>query len=591
MSLSLVTSSLQIRNRSAISVQAWEQGETLRAEKVARFRRYAEGDHDNRMTTEQRRLLNIKGGTEDSSAFNDNLCSIILDTMLDRIQLTGVNASAPKLPPTKPAAPTLPAPVEAEVIPDTEDDAEPPDPLGAGADAQDEAPPETSVEEVDPIQQWVDDLLERNRFDALQVDVHEAALRDGNSYLMVYPEKEKAGTPDEQTVVSFSHETAYDGSYGMVVLYETTNSATPMLAVKVWRVSSTTIADTVRVNVYYADKIERYVSVSSGVSGVVTTSLQPYSGDGEPAVIPWLMPDGTPIGVPVMHFRNRGSSADNFGLSELENVIPLQDATNVTLYSLVATTLLSGFPIRAMVGYDAPADVAPGRVISISFKNQGGAYVTDENTARYLASVRLEQYEVAELNPMIEVLKYLKGEMYAVTNTPTDDVAADASGEARKQSEVKLIGKVKRFEVRNGNAWEDAVRMAARVQEAFAGDTPPLDSETKLSAAWKDAEIRNDETFVASMLNQYREGVIDQRTYLEKVADIYDYTPEDIDKIIERTEHAKNAGPMNMLNGQDAEGAAKLLESMAAPPPPELQQANAQRQQAGAMEALLNGDA
>jgi hypothetical protein len=516
MSLALIEQSIRA-NRSAMSVQAWRETEDLRAQKVERFRRYAEGDHDNRMTGEQKRLLNIRGGVENSTEFNDNLCSIILDTMLDRIQLLGVNASSG----TAQRAPVQP----------------------------------TDIAASDPLQDWVDDLLARNRIDALQVDVHEATLRDGNSFLMVYPD-------EVSRLPQFSHEPAYDGSYGMVVLYETANSPKPMLAIKVWKVSSTNIADTVRVNVYYEDRIERF-------SGESAAGLKAYSGDGEPATIPWVMPDGTPIGVPVIHFRNRGSSVDNFGLSELENVIPLQDASNTVLLSMVATALLSGFPIRGLVGGVAPAAVVPGMMLSFDAPHDAngnpvltsfGAGANTPTAIDLLNAVRFLQYETGDLSQLIEVAKYLKGEMYAVTNTPTDDVAADASGEARKQSEVKLIGKVNRFEVRNGNAWEDAVRMAARVQTVFASEPVPIDDDTRLNAQWALAEVRNDSVFVEDMLKQYREGVIDQRTYLEKVADIYDYSPEDIDQIIERTDGAKNAAPPTLINQQDADGAQALLE-------------------------------
>lgn len=559
MSLQLIEQSIRVASRTSMSLQAWRQAEELRAEKVERFRRYADGDHDNRMTTEQRRMLNIRGTSADSAAFSDNLCAIILDTALDRIQLTGVDARAPKsaVRPTPTPAP-MPAAPDAMTPPMPT----PTVPL--------EAPP------VDPTQAWVNDLLERNRIDALQVNVHEAALRDGNTYLMVYPDFEHAGTADEQRVVRFSHEPAYDGSYGMVVLYETNNSPTPLLAVKVWRVSSATTADTVRVNVYYPDRIERFGSKDVTTGTGVVTALAPYSEDGEAAVIPWRMPDGTPIGVPVIHFRNRGSSADNFGLSDLESVIPLQDASNVVLTSLVATALLSGFPIRGMVGGTAPAAVAPGQVLSFDVPKDaqtghpvlGGGGVGNAPTAiDLLNAVRFLQYDVAELHPLIEVAQYLKTEMYAVTNTPTDDVAADASGEARKQSEVKLIGKVKRFEVRNGNAWEDAVRMAHRIQQAFSGDAPPpLD---KLTATWADAELRNDSAFVADMLTQYREGVIDQRTYLEAVADVYDWTDEKIDEIIQRTETARSAAPLpNQITPQDAAGVEALLAQLEGAPEP-----------------------
>lgn len=497
MSLSIIESALRANGRSQ-SVKAWVQQEDKRAEKVARFRRYADGDHDNHLTPEQRRLLNIRGTSdEDSTDFNDNICGIILDTMLDRINLLGVKADS-----------------------------------------------ETATN-------WIRTLLERERIDALQIEASEATLRDGNSYLMVYPDPVTG-------MAHFSQEPAYDGAFGTLVMYENTAARKPMLAVKVWKVTSTTIADTTRVNVYYDDRIERFVSQST--TDGASTSLTQYSGDGQAWSIPWLMPDGTPIGVPFVHFKNRGSSADSYGLSELENIMPLQNALNVDLTSIVVTALLSGFNVRGLVGAKASADIVPGRVESFYPQNADGTPATtiDEMTLKWLQAIRFEQWEVGDLSQLISAADWLKAEMYTVTNTPTDDIAADASGEARKQSEVKLIGKVKRFCVKNGNAWEDAVRLAQRVETAYArnGTANPPTFET-VTAQWADPEVRNDSQFVDDMLKQYREGVIDLRTYLESVQDIFGWDDAKIDKIIKETERARNQQAQQEIDSANAITTAK----------------------------------
>lgn len=494
MSLQLIESALRIAGRNTQSIQAWAGAEEKRAEKVAQFRRYAEGDHDNHLTTEQKRLLNIRGTTEDSTAFNDNLCSIILDTMLDRVHLTGVKVGKPRT-------------------------ALRPQPANGASEPQ--------SQQTTPAEDWVTTLLERNRIDALQVDIHEAALRDGNTYMMVYPDPVTGEA-------RFSHEPAYDGAFGTILMYETTASTRPLAAIKVWKITTTEIADTTRVNVYYPDRIERFIGSSQ-------VELKPYDGDGQAPVIAWVDRSGQPLGVPFVHFKNRGSSTDNFGLSELENVMPLQNAVNVVLTSVVATALLSGFPIRALIGDKAPADVVPGRIMSFFAKDpNGNPAAPNDVLQKWLASIRLDQFEVADLNPLLEVAGWLKTEMYAVTNTPTDDVAADASGEARKQSEVKLIGKVKRFCVRNGNAWEDAVRLADRIEATYTSHVQMIADDTTLTAQWDDPEIRNDALYADELRKDYEAGLIDQRTYLEGVKDIRGWDDAKVDEIIAATEKARN---------------------------------------------------
>lgn len=497
MSLQLIESALRIAGRNTMSIKAWAAAEEKRAEKVALFRRYTEGDHDNHLTPEQKRLLNIRSSiTEDSTAFNDNLCSIILDTMLDRVQLTGVKVGKSR------------------------GAARPQSSNGASE-------PQAQAQQTTPAEDWVTTLLERNRIDALQVDIHEADLRDGNTYMMVYSDPVTGEA-------RFSHEPAYDGAFGTILMYETTASTRPLAAIKVWKITTTEIADTTRVNVYYPDRIERFIGSSQ-------SELKPYDGDGQAPVIAWVDRSGQALGVPFVHFKNRGSSTDNFGLSELENVMPLQNAVNVVLTSVVATALLSGFPIRALIGDKAPADVVPGRIMSFFAKDaSGNPTAPNDVLQKWLASIRLDQFDVADLDPLLQVAGWLKTEMYAVTNTPTDDVAADASGEARKQSEVKLIGKVKRFCVRNGNAWEDAVRLADRIEATYTSHTQMIADDTTLTAQWDDPEIRNDAAYTAELRKDYEAGIIDQRTYLESIKDIRGWDSAKVDEIIAATEKSRN---------------------------------------------------
>jgi len=94
----------------------------------------------------------------------------------------------------------------------------------------------------------------------------------------------------------------------------------------------------------------------------------------------------------------------------------------------------------------------------------------------------------------------MAGEIGRITRTPAPELTADAgaSGEALKQREIGLLGKVQRFQVKAGNAWEDAVRLAARVQSAYGLEQPPAFED--VSARWRDPEIRNDKQTVENVL-------------------------------------------------------------------------------------------
>lgn len=400
----LVTAEAQALNWR-MSLDAWATEQQELAEKVSVFRRYADGDHDAKLSANMRAMLRI--GTSDFDRFNDNYMDIVIQTMVDRLRVNSFE-------------------------------------LGS-----------------DAANQWITEITEQNRYDALQTDEHEATIRDGNSGLLV------SWDNDEKRIV-WTHEPAWDGTNGVLFLHDPRGRM--MLGIKVWQEKMGGIT---RINLYYADHIERYVSLNNG-------GLQPYEDDEGPSNQPFLL-NGQPIGCPLVHFPNRGTTWNNFGMSEIENAIPLQNALNRTMTSMVMTAELTGFGIRKAIGFQPPAALVPGDWLIIS----GSGPLTPDQV------VDVGMLEQAQITPFIQQAQWLTAEIGKITRTPAPEFmgADNASGESLKQREIGLIGKCKRFQVKIGNRWEDAVKLSARVQAAF-GPTPP--AFESVAAQWDDVELRND---------------------------------------------------------------------------------------------------
>jgi len=98
-------------------------------QEVALFRQYAEGEHRAKLTTEMEQMLRISSGP--LNHFNLNYCDLVIAKMGDRLTVDSIEAD------------------------------------NAAGSA------------------WAAELLSYNRFDGLQKDVHDAALRDGITFLMV----------------------------------------------------------------------------------------------------------------------------------------------------------------------------------------------------------------------------------------------------------------------------------------------------------------------------------------------------------------------------------------------------------------------
>lgn len=480
MTETLLRAALSTGNPASNSVDALVADILQRGRKVREARAMYDGDHPSNLTAEMRKMLNLPA-SEETSELNDNHCPVVVDSMADRLEVLQIEALEGK---ARPQPTTV---FNARPLP------------GASPSASPSA---------SPTQEWVDDLLYVNRFDAIQTDVHEAAIRDGDTFVMAYYD-------NDARQVKFSHEEAFDGVEGIIPIYATKADPTPALALKVWCVTSVggTVADTVRINKYYPNRVERYISVGG-------TSLAPFTPTGEASnTAPWTMRDGvTPVGVPLVHFRNRGKQ---FGLSELENAIPLQHVINRNLYSLIAAEELTAFRILVAIGFEMPAGITPGAVINIA---------KDGMPKEKIAS--LTAIDGAELTQFLEALRFLKSEIGDVTNTPRltpNGMGGDnASGEALKQREIGLLGKVKRFQIKAGNSWEDVVRLGHRIQTAYGAEQPPaLD---RLYCRWANPEIRNHKETVENA-NLIQPNV-DQRTYLEAVAPVYGWDDAKMDEIL-----------------------------------------------------------
>lgn len=429
----------------------WSSEVQAWGELVDLYRKYADGEHRAKLTPVMRQMLRISDARIDQ--FNSNYCDLVVSTMADRLNVSGITA-------------------------DTQ----------AGSD-------------------WAAQVMRDNRFDGLMKDVMSATVRDGDSFLMVTYDNEK------QTSV-FVHELAFDGSEGIIPVYDVTRSYLTA-AVKIWCWNNVD-----RFNIYYPDRVEKY-----SASGTLE--------DGEPAVQEYEPPASlTTIagqtGVPVIHFKNRARSRMKTGISELAAAVPMQDALNRTIVSMVMTAELSGFPIRVSKGFEPPANLSPGMWLKIAPDG-----MTKEDVAE------ADTMQQAELAPFINQAMFLIEQIGTVTRTPLPAFMGgdSASGEALKQREVGLLAKVEQAQVKMGNAWEDAMMLAHRMQQVFGKIKPP--AVARFDCRWKDAQVRNDAQLIANAV--LVADHIGTKWFIKTIAPVFGWTEEEIQQIIDDKETAAGA--------------------------------------------------
>lgn len=375
--------------------------------------------------------------------------------------------------------------------------------------------------------------------DAIQGIVHTSAIRDGDTYLIVEWDAEK-----EEPI--FTHELAYDGTEGVKVHYRKDKRNQIEFASKRWRIEQGEEAGYVRrLNLYYPDRIERYISDQRDNEG----NWREYIPEDEESHVSWWTTTATevgePLGVPVVHFKNKDQGY-NYGKSELADVIPVQNALNKTLIDLLAAADTTGFRIYYMLGDDPSSiSVVPG------------SWVYSEKPPSGPDSASIGHIPGEDLAPLIALKDSVVTEIARISRTPlsyfqmSGQVAAEGT---LKQQEAGLVSRAKNRQISFGNAWEDTMEMARRLAVAF-GDGENVDLEAPLSTQWADPETRNDlEHIEAIALKREKLRIPLEQAWLEA-----EYSPEEISAMKESDEYKARmsmlqVGMLNNGNSARASG-------------------------------------
>lgn len=434
-----------------------------RGKAVKRFRAYAEGDHDVNLTPKMRAMLRL--GSEDDKLVA-NYCDTVIQTMADRLAIEAINANN-----------------------------------------------ETGTV-------WGNTVRTFNRFDGLQMDVIEAAIRDGDGFISV-------AFDEESNLPVFYHEPAYDGTDGVIAIYDRTRKSLA-LVIKIWVEDGQTI--TTRANLYYPDRIEKYSS--QGESG---QSFEKYQPEGEEWPVKWTKRDGKPLGVPFIHIPNRKRGNGTHGISELNNIVPMQNSLNRTLVSMVMTAELTAFQLRYALGFEVPDTVTPGMWINVKSEIP--------NDQQVMIGV-LEQGNITDF---LAQSQFLIHEIGTISRTPSPEFMGgdNASGESLKQREVGLLGKVRKFQVKGGNAFEDLMMMAAHVADTFAKTNRPPTIE-RFNCVWMKADIRSDIDVVKAVKDMA--GLMGDKQALKELKPVFGWDDATVDAIMMQKD-AESTARLNRAGG------------------------------------------
>lgn len=356
------------------------------------------------------------------------------------------------------------------------------------------------------VSEYLADLFVKSNLADLCGDVHYATLRDGNYAITL-------SWDNEASRVVLSREQWWNGETGIYVHYDAYGQA--VYAVKDWQDED----KKKRRIVYRADRIERYVAEGTG--------WKPYQLAEDNGVwpMPWIYPDGSPIGIPVIHFANgSGDNDSNYGTSDLDGgLLGLQDEINDLQRDLTAAGRLTAFSMVAATGVkeeDAEAlKVGPGEI-----------FITEN------ADAQINVLPAGDLSQLINQLESKLQTAARNSSTPLHLITGGdwPSGEALIRAEQPLVAKVEKFAKTIGPAWASVAHMATKLANVYG--RAGLDEESLITAVFASVD-RRDILTLAQVANQIAPHVSKR-----EVLRIMGYSPERIDQImLEREEESAAA--------------------------------------------------
>jgi hypothetical protein len=207
---------------------------------------------------------------------------------------------------------------------------------------------------------------------------------------------------------------------------------------------------------------------------------------------PWPAPNPLKE-VPLVEVANNPRMLTG-GVSELADVISIQDRVNKTLADRLMTQDFGAFPQKWAKGY--PEHDADGNANRIDIGR-------DRMVTSDAAETAFGQWDAAPLDPYSAAKREDVKDIASRTRTPAQYLLGEMSnvnGETLKASESGLVSKVRQRNRTSGEGMEDAMRLARKA----AGKS---DGTEQIETKWRNPEFRTEGELVDSLVKMSTIGV------------------------------------------------------------------------------------
>ncbi|WP_432129799.1 phage portal protein [Streptomyces tendae] len=283
---------------------------------------------------------------------------------------------------------------------------------------------------------YLDKVWASNELELEVGQVHKNALVYGDAYLVLWPFED-------------GFQIFYNSPKNTVVIYDEENPRLKRYAAKVWSVTVDNKEKT-RVNLYYADRIEKYITVTRLGDSPADKDFVPYLDE-------YTDSEGVmrnPLGfVPVFHFRTEHPE----GKPEHLLAYNAQDMINKLAITQMAVNDFHGFPQRWALAGEGSTEAAD--FDSDDEAEKAEALDNSPGEMLWLTNVdKVGQFDAADPKTFLEPMKHYIRALAVITDTPVhyfEPTGNIPSGEALRTAEAPLVKKVRTRQISFGATWRE----------------------------------------------------------------------------------------------------------------------------------------
>jgi hypothetical protein len=246
--------------------------------------------------------------------------------------------------------------------------------------------------------------------------------------------------------------------------------------------------------------------------------------------------------VPIIPMINRSRLSDWTGRSELEPILPLARAANKLATDMMVAAEFVAIPLRGMFGV-GPDDFedAQGNPQTALQAIMGRLLAIPDNEGK----AKQFEFASAQLSNFHESINQLARLVASVSGLPPHflGLATDnpPSADAIRSAEIRLVKRAERKQRAFGGAYEDAMRLVARLR---TGDWDP--KLRRLETIWRDASTPTIAQSADATVKKHAEGIITTRQAREDLQ----YTDAQIQRMEADDEKQAALDPVGQLTKQ-----------------------------------------